>query len=1558
VAGGWWAAKGSIDVDTMLHAEKLRSAQASLPLSQLNFLEKVAPHYITAGAHQQQSLLEITMAAVMQVRIKVTLHSVTMLKSMQPPLPAATRPQLQAINQTNAGLDEQIHQAAHIIGLPNDWDALHGDTRTESAQRLVRARADWVLRWVLDKLKDTADNGSQARANVKAWKLAECMIHALPTSRCAPHLRDAHFLTVVERTLEESFGADIILEPTPAPASPDRHYRDASESSETVQEDTSPTRKRKRGSETNTPSKRAAVQGAASAELFDAVRSVIRSIRDKADSRGTSEELVQGEHMLMVLRTESAQAARILKCWLNAVQKLTVAAASSAESTHADLSLAVEIWELRTIDPQDDIGASTEQFSTECLVSALLLSQTLQRDKHADCQAIVVLNRLLAKHVLNPSRTAFHAVSTSTSTGGNVQQILPKADLLSSSLEPLRAKLLQAAQIEDAGDAMPPYLSSLFPAVPQLLDLVVRFSPARTPKSRNADKPWIQAAFVALAECAGCSLEAPEFLTPPRSIDALQESLRVLASHDLTLNADISRDLFWFHSGVKFPLRGKRTVHWPLIAALTKLDPDIYLADPSAKTSTLRSKDRPDDLAKFLFDQISTNRLTSSGSGTSDGMLVDGVDASHGMAQGGFTNETMIQEIIVPIMSAFARNRNLRGFLDLWSHQLSSTSQASHPVTRELGPPIWEHDVLISALADVFEASLTLVAIKDILQEYVQHVEAQAKDSDGKEAHSKDIIVQAVLQSIKSNENIEALKPQLQSLWTVYSSRVLSEEHTSTAGLAVIWVILCQLLLHLWPVHLHGSAPTQEQVLYPLVDQAASDVTSARKNESRRRVDSRSCAAALGFFSTACNYLQSLPGNGDLISKKLQKVLKAISPTHLETQDLAKSAEIFCAAYASLLGVFASDTCQAAVYGLLLTISGLEEETRELIAGTLSQSVFAEGSLPLQAAFTSACLKALSTDDVNLHSTSVSCFLQTTPLSIAREQRESVLDSLVSTLHSHAGRETALLSIVAHIMEVPNATATISSDGAALFDLAQRLHDANLESRSALHSLQSLAQSTLTHILPNKDQTQNKRFIEKCESKVISAMKKSRKCFPLMLAILRGTFLAAPKDDALISIDQYVELLTACLNDGTVPALYVLKAFGEIPLQAFQGHAKDLEATRASLRTWITSKVSLAPVLGTFDLASWNAFPSQLWSAVFVTIAKYQFYPDTEWLAHASSTLLRENLSAIDRSVIINSTKEAFQPLKPERKLHLIDWCLLADKEGNPAATYQLINVLVSVVPDKLETEAELKEQQLALLPKLCSLLGTGPDDASFNIVLDSITIIIRDKHSLTTQHSIECVLTVLLQIASRNSPRLSTEHAPAIFARLCATTRTILLLHRGRLGGRFHLLVPLLQNLLLCLFIPNGDRGSAHPPWLSSMSANPSRLTPHNASQFTRLLSTLCSPTQSSVQRSHHSSRSQASKSKKDLNDPVRAAREYASQFVYPLLSSYCRFQLYGRLEPQVRRSLMAGIWDVLGVASMDRASLDSMFAGLGKSERDVWKGVWQEWERANGRKDLGRKQ
>lgn len=1463
-------------------------------------------------------------------------------------LPAPTRPRLQAINQTFTELNEQIHQATQIIGLPDDWDSLTGKARSEIAKRVVGGRADWVLRWILEKLKDTADAGAQARASAKAWKLVDWMIEILPVSRCAPHLRDAGFLTILEKLLEERYSTDAVIQPEPMQQG--SHPRD--DSSETVQEDSQPSRKRKRGSGASTPSKRAAIESGGFVPLFDAVTATVRSVRDKGDAQGKSEETIHSEHMKMVLRTESAQAARILKHWLNAVLRIHSSAPETSDHfDHLDLTLIVDIWELRAIDAQDDSGASVDQFSTECLIPCLLLSQLLHLPvtdgpSRSDVRnALSVLDRLVAKHVLIPSRTAFFNARSEKDT----PQPNGKAELLSSSLAPLGAKLLQAAQIQDSGVDMPAYFTPLFAAVPHLLHLVIRSSPARSPKARTAEKPWIQASLATLARCVGCELAPPEFAAPSASIAAVEACLTILASYDVSVDTQILRDIFWFHSGLKYPLHQKRSVNWSLIAALVENDSSIFLADP--KTATLSPEERPDDLAAFLFEHVSTAKFENREMHDDHRMEVDDdqsvIAAAVQESTEAFSSENAVIRIIVPILHAFSTNRQLLRFIELWDTELRRTVPAGRDPLAELHPRVWQHRHLVLALAEVFEQSLTLTQITTLFQKHAERLEQYTKKHPTK-ALSSAIITQAMLQSIKLDEIIDALQPTMLMAWKVFEAWVQQDGPSQSATLEMAWTSLCFLLRHLWPIHLHESAALQTEFIESLLDRAAEDVNSVRKEEPNRHITVSCRTAAVVFVFVACDFLHTVPDTREAIQKKLQKTLKAMTPDQMESQELSTTIELFCIEYAQLLAPFDADTAQKVLSRLLETVSGFDMEMGGPLIETLSISIFKQGNTVVEASFVSALLNALDQPGEKLCATSMSALLHISPSSLSREQRETALDKLLGLIPTSPSIAAPILNIMVNLMQVPNATAKISSDGNALFDIAQALHEVELEVPPATQLLQDLVKLTLGHLLPNKDQAQNKIFFTQYGEKINSSLKKSKTCSPARLAVLSGTMLATHASGSLIPSTQYFDFLSKALNKWTSSQEFVLHAYNQIPLLVLRKDDTLFKAAQENIRRWINGRYTLESTTEKPSAVSGDIH-NNMSPTVLVTIAKFDLHQPsggTSKLFELASDLLRTDSTQKDNTNVLQCLRETLAPMIAAEKLRLAYGCIsLADKDVPPQIAYQLLHVVVCVMDDKKEIESDLKAQQMALLPEICTLLNKVQDDAAFNTLLDNINTILLHKPNMTSQHNIECVLTALLKLSTRSSSRLSPAHAPAIYARLCETARLVLLLHRSRLGGRFHLLLPLLQSLLLCLFIPNLNRGAALPSWLDSRSpANPTRLTAANAAQYTHLISTLCSPTQSSVQRT---------RSTTTLNDPIKAAREYASQYVYPLLSSFCRFQLYGRLDAEVREKLMPGIWEIVGVGQLNKDAIDAMFAGLGKSERDVWRGVWGEWVRVHGRKE-----
>jgi nucleolar pre-ribosomal-associated protein 2 len=1429
-----------------------------------------------------------------------------------------------------------------------------------------------VLRWILEKLKDNAATGARARANPKAWQLAEWMVQVLPRSRAAIQLREAGFLSTLERALQENYDEDSTV--TPAPTSQNAREEESSESSATVKEEMKPSRKRKRPSPgSHTSSKRVALRSEVLETLFGALFNVVKSIANKAGVMGESEEVAQMEHMKMALRTESAQAARILKSWISAVNmllKTTSKVDSVLPDAHLGLSLALRIWELRAIDADDPSGSSSDQFSAECLIPVLVLYARIQdavKEMFGGRASTKVLRRvsddletLLARHLFAPSRAAFFTYTTQSDV--KIGSVAANAEQLANNLTPLRAKIIQAAQIQDTSSPIPSVFLPLFRSIPQLLDMAVRMSPSRAPRNRIAERPWIQAVFIALAECAGCPLEPPEYPVPQVSLKAIEESLIVLSFHDVKIDSDVIIKLFRYHSGVESPSGQKKKVHWPLIAALINLDPSTFVSGPSLASG--KSNGKPEDIARFLFDRVSLVNQNKQLRRGDDEMDIDcdarsdhltSVAASS-PADSVARNDSILESVIFPVMSAFARNRDLLGFIDRWDDQLCEYAPLNRSALKERHSVVWEDRSLGLELERLLEQSLTIPQIMGLFQRHAGRLNLLKKTKDDmddvsvpddtetiKKAYSSAVLLRALLWSIKSDEIIESLELQLSALLTSYADIICDKRCRSHTDRASFWVTLCRLLAILWPIKLHASLETQQHLLRPLIEQGTKDVSTIRKKHDERPVDSKTKAAALLFLLTVSDHLGTVPGWDDTLGETLRKALKTLSPSRLEATELTPMLEIVCTEFAHLLEYLEPGSRKESLHKLIRKIADQGLEASRLMAEPLSQHIFTCATTALREAYADAILEAvdLADEDVSMLRTLKVASLQMRPLSLSRDRREAILNKITESLISKSQDVNLLLSIMISLQEVPNATATISTDGSSFFGLAKSLHDNDCESANVLRLFQELMLRTLGHMLPNKDQAQNRRYLDAFQNKLGSIMKKPNRCYPARLAIVRAAW-RTQKDDELVPWDEYLSLLTDCFANTSVPEHTVLAAFDEVSLEYFDGHKDRYQAVQDVLRPRLDTTMGVRSY-GVEGKTS--AVTTELRVLHHALIAKFRLYPDMEWAVQLSIQLLRD-VSAEQQVTILRSIGNTFSSLPLTAQLALVSKLTENGANEDRSASYRLLHVLISAFDDKLGADPGQKEEQLAILPTVCRHLGESSTGPSFCALLDTVITIVRDKPSFTCQHSIECVLAVLVKLSSRNGPHLPSSEAEAIYTRICESIRLVLLLHRSRLGGRFHLLLPLLQNLLFCFFIPHGGRQNMLPPWLRAQSSVvPMHLSANNASQYTRLLSTLCSPTQSSVSKTHQN-RGTSNNTRSCLNDPVKAAREYVSHYIYPLLATLCRFQLNGRLESGVRKKLMPGIWEVVGTAEMDKEALQAMYAGLDKSSREIWKGLWEEWK------------
>ncbi|KAL8815983.1 MAG: hypothetical protein Q9223_004941 [Gallowayella weberi] len=215
---------------------------------------------------------------------------------------------------------------------------------------------------------------------------------------------------------------------------------------------------------------------------------------------------------------------------------------------------------------------------------------------------------------------------------------------------------------------------------------------------------------------------------------------------------------------------------------------------------------------------------------------------------------------------------------------------------------------------------------------------------------------------------------------------------------------------------------------------------------------------------------------------------------------------------------------------------------------------------------------------------------------------------------------------------------------------------------------------------------------------------------------------------------------------------------------------------------------------------------------------------------------------------------------------------------------------------------------------------------------LRCINLILHKLPRTITQFHIDQIMAVIAKSASRHP--LPNNHTPKQaglqYLAFCRVLSAILAFHRKRLGGRYHLMLPVLQSLLYPLFIPYK---SISVPSVEIYTAT-------CASAYSRILLQLADPSLSSV-----TDHSRKSRRHQTLNDATKIAKSIAGQHLHYLIMTYCDCQLKGRLTQEVREKLRPGLWAVLDVIPQEVMRV--MNAGMDKAGRGVWKGLYQEWRR-----------
>ena len=828
------------------------------------------------------------------------------------------------------------------------------------------------------------------------------------------------------------------------------------------------------------------------------------------------------------------------------------------------------------------------------------------------------------------------------------------------------------------------------------MDLAIRASPSRTPKGRLVERPWIDAVFQSLAGCVGCPVNAPPARVACQAgIEALEGLLQVLIVHNVAIDSGILKKLFWYYCIADSIKCQKRIVHWPLIASLIELDASIFVIEP--KPASKKLLEEREDLVEVLFDQISLEEMHAVGAA---------VDEEPNNVN------LILHRIICPLVVAFERHRDILSFVRRWDQQLvKAYGKSDHNTLRKRKESIWEDNTINTALSERIEQSLTHDQIANLLSEHSKRMlgldntnpkRTKTEESNNyQRALSSMVIISAILRSIQRDETIQAVCSHLRSLLTSYASIGEHNRHTPQPHHACFWVTLCQLLSKLWPLELHSSAKLQQEQLHPLMKLATKHLSAARKCQKGMAADSSRVAAML-FLLEACHCLQTVSGSEDITQRGLLEIMKGFSSSTFEPNEQARTIECFCTNFATLLGDLDEDACRKSLLTILLELSKSNEGVGDLICRSLSRSIVEQGSLSLQNVYFTTLHGALKDNsDNHLRTLVARALLQIDPLALSRERRESCLDEIIEQLSREDSNTTILLSVMVHLMETPNATAKVSTNAKIFFKIAEQLDQEEDESFTRLQLFRLLIQSTLSHILPNENQAQNKAFLEVLTSKVNTILKAPSDCSAARLSILRAV-LDAQGPITIVNLGRYVELLKTrlaqAISAGKSAILLheSLDAFSELTPSALESTG-TWDRTRAWLDTWVKENSDLDSYVA--RNGSSLVEPVEYKARLHTMVAKFGLYPSIRWFMDLTTRFLQEPISHRMRSTVLSTSREVLASLPTSDRLALVPALIDTPDHDERAAGYTILEQLIITLSDKSENDDKLKQGKLALLP-------------------------------------------------------------------------------------------------------------------------------------------------------------------------------------------------------------------------------------------------------------------
>ncbi|KAF2665229.1 hypothetical protein BT63DRAFT_87910 [Microthyrium microscopicum] len=701
---------------------------------------------------------------------------------------------------SESDIEKRLTEAAQIAGISE----LVSDSKV--SRQYTHARAEWVLKWLLEKLKAKDEElGKKFRLCPFSWKLLIHLLDLVPRIHSARLLNSANILSSIQKTLGEWVASQKAGKPALVASGQAPQY--TSDSGKSKKQG----RKRKRHNDNMEQPLEPSVIFSPE-DVYQLVGCFLEKLIAGAQTHVSESSKISSEHFRSILRTPAQFAAELLSAGLTASVKCLQ---QGDEQSSGLLKSIFVIWKLRSINADDETGASTALFSDYCLVPSILLygrlldlnfTQDIEKAVRAD-SVRQKLDSLFKEHLLLPARASFFSYQDEEDT--TREQMI---QLLVKSWKPLQETLSYLYQQDLLSETR-----LILSGIPQFYRLAIEGSRRSTPKQRSEEAPWLESVLEVLAACSGGKLsEQVEYSFFGRSEQTaskyttkvpFEDMLKLAKEYKLEISqAMLGEILIRYSRIIQAPIKDKSSlyrVRWPLVKIILEIDGGLF-ADAGKQPIT--NDKTPEVSRAHIFTQAIVSHISN--------VRWESVEKPTESSPSYYDQKRseFILDIVAGLMTAYRESRKLDQFIRLWFTQISEAVDTLTPDA--LDQICWLDTALIDMVGSAVSQSLSTTQIQDLLDKYTLPVQKMASqfgieavsggtiNGDGpalgedvdsiSELYAAVVVIESILDHISRDEVLSAIEPLVLKLWKLFQNIMLLDMNEFLLA-GRIWQLLTQI---------------------------------------------------------------------------------------------------------------------------------------------------------------------------------------------------------------------------------------------------------------------------------------------------------------------------------------------------------------------------------------------------------------------------------------------------------------------------------------------------------------------------------------------------------------------------------------------------------------------------------------------------------------------------------------------------------------------------------------------------------------------------------------------